>query len=108
MREVVAFAVESLDVEVLHVGVEGGKSPGDVLVVSGDDKGHTGERDPGGVKPWCAQIGHVPDVGLGEGQVHVVGEQGLAAGSVAPGDDPVVGAGGATGARERAEQGAEG
>ena len=47
---VIALAVELLDVEVLHVGVERGESPGHVLVVAGDDEGHAGERDPGGVE----------------------------------------------------------
>ena len=41
---VVALAVELLGVEILHVGVERGESPGDVLVVAGDDEGQAGER----------------------------------------------------------------
>jgi len=38
-RFVVALAVEGFVVEVLYVGVESGKAPGDVLVVSGNDEG---------------------------------------------------------------------
>jgi hypothetical protein len=47
---VVALAVELFDVEILHVAVERGKSPGHVLVVAGDDERQAGERDAGGVK----------------------------------------------------------
>ena len=43
---VVAFAVELFVVEILHVGLERGESPGHVLVVAGND-----ERQPGSVTP---------------------------------------------------------
>ena len=76
----VSLAVQLLDVEVLHVGVERGESPGDVLVVAGDHERHSGQRDPGSVVAGravcaiCFQIGHVPDVRHGQAQMHVIGE----------------------------------
>src|SRR4029077_19474921 len=39
------------------------------------------------------EVGLVPDAGDGVGEVHVVGEEGLAGGGAGAGDDPVVGAG---------------
>ena len=78
-----------------------------MLVVAGDHEGHAGQRDSGGVVAGRAQIGHVPDVGHGQGQVHIVREQRLAAGGVAAGDDPVVGADGAVVAIGDAAEGLE-
>ena len=47
---IVALAVEFFDVEILHIAVERGESPGHVLVVAGDDERHAGQRDAGGVE----------------------------------------------------------
>ncbi len=55
MPFVVALAVELFDVEVLHVAVERGESPGHVLVVAGDDERKAGQRDSGGVEAGRAQ-----------------------------------------------------
>ena len=71
---VVAFAVELLRVEILHIGVKRGEAPGNVLVVPGDNQRQARQRDAGGVKPGSAQIGNVPGVGLAQRQVHIVRE----------------------------------
>ena len=59
---------------------------------------------PGRVKPSTfsgrgavdVEGGFVPDVGGGQAEVHVVGEEWRAGGGVGAGDGPVVGAGAAT------------
>ena len=86
-----------LDVDVLNVGTEVGEAPGDVVVVADDDEGRTGERYSGDVKRGTGgrgglEIGLVPDARDAEAEVHVIGEQGLAGGSVIAGYDPVIGA----------------
>ncbi len=101
---VVALAVEFFHVKVLHVGKQRGEAPGHMLVVPGNYKRHTRQRDSGSVVSGGAQVGHEPDVGLRQAQVHVVREQRLAAGRVLAGDDPVVRAGGAPGAGGQAQQ----
>jgi hypothetical protein len=93
-----AGAAGGFDVDVLDVGAEVGEAPGDVVVVADDDEGKAGDGDAGGVESpggeGGLEIGLVPDAGEGEGEMHVVGEQGLAGGGVGAGDDEVVGAGG--------------
>jgi hypothetical protein len=85
------------DVDVLDGGAEVGEAPGYVVVVADDDEGNAGEGDAGDVEiaggGGGLEVGLVPDAGDGVGQVHIVGEEGLAGGGVGAGDDPVVGAG---------------
>lgn len=89
-------AAEVLDVEVLDVGAEVGEPPGDVGVVADDDEGGAGKGDAGDMEGGCGrgcgsfEAGLVPDAGHGVAEVHVVGEQRLARGSVRAGDDPLV------------------
>jgi hypothetical protein len=87
---VVALAVEFFNVQILRVAVERGKSPSHVLIVAGDDEREAGERDACGVEAGRVEVCHVPGVGLAEGEVHIVREERLSAGSVRAGDDPVV------------------
>ncbi len=96
----VAFSVERFDVEVLYVGVEGGESPGNMIVVSGDHERHSRQCDAGSVKAGRTQVRHVPDIRHSQAEVHVVGEQGFSTGGVRARDHPVVGAGGAIRAGE--------
>ena len=93
--QIVALAVELFRVQVLHVGIERGKSPGHVLVVPGHDKGQPRHGYAGGVVARRAQVGHIPDVRRGNLQVHVVSQKRPAAGRVAAGHHPVVRAVGA-------------
>ncbi len=64
---IIPLSVELLDIQILHVGVERGETPGHVLVVAGDDVRHSRRGDSGGVVARSAQIRHVPDRGRGEG-----------------------------------------
>ena len=101
---VVAVAVEFFDVEILRVAVERGESPGDVIIVAGDDEREAGKCDACGVEAGRVQVSHVPGVGLAEGEMHIVCEEWLAGSGVRAGDDPVVGAGGAACAGGLAEE----
>src|SRR3569833_4242837 len=94
----ILVALNVLDIEILHVAVERGKSPGDMFAVPGDDERHSWKRDAGCMKSRRAKVCHVPDVWLVEAEVHVVGEERLSARRVRAGDYPVVGAGGAVAA----------
>ena len=69
---VVAFAIELLRIEILHIGQQRGVAPRNMLVVPGNDEGHSGERDACDVEAGRAQVGHVPGVGHAEREVHVV------------------------------------
>ena len=86
-----AGAAGGLDVDVLDLGAEVGEAPGDVVVVAYDDEGEAGEGDSGGVerphlrlrlRSGAFEVGFVPEAGDGVGEVHVVGEEGLAGGGV--------------------------
>ena len=86
---------EVLDEDVLDVGAGVGEAPGDVGVAADDDEGDAGEGEAFDVQRSGAvgvEGGFVPDVGGGEAEVHVVGEEWGAGGGVGAGDDPVVGA----------------
>jgi hypothetical protein len=89
-----------LDVDVLNVGAEVGKAPGDVVVVAYDDEGNSGKGDACDVEVCTAgcgrlEIGLVPNAGDAVGEVHVVREEWLARGGVGTRDGPVIGAGSA-------------
>ena len=92
-------AASVLDDEVLHVRAEVGESPGNVVVVPGDDEGRAGEGDSGDVEGGLRggvrglQVCLVPEFGHGEREVHVVREQRLSRGGARAGDGPCVGAG---------------
>ena len=85
------------DVDVLDFRSEVGEAPGYVIVVPDDDERDAGERDAGDVKlaggSRGLEIGLIPNARDVVGEMHVVGEERLAGGSVGAGDDPVVGAG---------------
>ncbi|MCX6946103.1 MAG: hypothetical protein NT173_15290, partial [Opitutales bacterium] len=82
--------------EVAGVGVGVGEPPGDVAVAADHDDGQPRQGDArdaarrGGVP---RQRGPVPDVGDGEVEVRVVGQQGGAAGGVGAGEGEAVAAG---------------
>ena len=69
-----------------------GESPGDVLVVSGDDQGRGREGDAADVDAGRRELDLVPDRRERELEVHVVAEDGEAARGEPAGDGPVVAA----------------
>ena len=89
-----AAAAGVLDVEVLHVGAEIGKAPGEVGVVADDDEGDAGQGDSRDVelagRRGGLEVGFVPDAGHAVREVHVIGEERLAGCGVDAGDGPVV------------------
>src|SRR6185312_2755411 len=87
---VFALGVGALHVEVLRVAVEGGVTPGDVVVVAGDDYGHPGKADARGVEVRGTKVHFVPDTGDGVVEVHVVREQRAPGSGVGAADDPLV------------------
>src|SRR5579875_1222904 len=92
-RKILASVVELLDVEVFDIGAEIGKAPGDALIMTDDHVRHAGQGDAGNVEVAGSEVGLVPDIGKGEGQVHIVRQQRLAGSGMGAGNDPVVGAG---------------
>jgi hypothetical protein len=103
--QVVAFAVQLFNVEILHVCSESGESPGHVLVVAGDDERKPRQRNAGSVITRRPQIGHIPGIGNAQRQVHIVREQRLATGGMTAGDDPVVRSRGAAVTCAKTQQG---
>ena len=87
-------AIETLEIEVTHVGSEVGEAPGDPLVVSDDDAGDTGEGEP--TDPERA-VGSDLDAGQGDlledardahPEVRIVGQQRFSGLGVCARDDP--------------------
>ncbi len=107
-----ASASNVFDVDVLNGGAEIGESPGDVVVVAGDDEGDAGKGDAGDVEVAGGaggfEVSLVPDAWDAVGEVHIVGEDRLAGGGVGARDDPVVGSGEAAFADRVAEDLLEG
>ena len=88
-----AAGVQILDVQVLHVELEIGDTPGNPRIVPHDNAGSARQGDSGHVQSGRPQVRHEPDSGQRILHVHVVREQRLPRGGVAPGKGPRVGAG---------------
>ena len=85
--------VEFLLVEVLHVELQVGESPGDALVMAGDDCGDSGQRNARDIEAGRPQVCHIPDARERILQMHVVREQWLAGSRTRARDGPGVRAG---------------
>ena len=85
--------VDLLHVEVLRVRPEVAHAPADVPVVPEHEERHAGEREADPGEAAAVQAVLVPGRRQIRPDVHVVGEQRLAARRAAPVDDPVVAAG---------------
>ena len=92
----VGVAAHLLEVEVGHVRAQVGEAPRHLGVVPDDHAGKAGEREPRDLERALRRHGAALEVDLGpdardaEGEVRVVGEQGLSGRRAVAGDDPGV------------------
>ena len=86
--------IQFFDVEVLDILPGGGQAPGAVLVMTDDDAGRTGKGDTGHVVAGAVEMDLVPAGRHRQGEVSIVGQQGLTCGRTRTGHHPLVAAAG--------------
>jgi hypothetical protein len=64
--------IDTLDIEILHVEMEIGHAPSDVLVVADDDGRSARDRHAGDVHGWGADVDLIPDAGEGKTQMGII------------------------------------
>ena len=79
-----------VEVEILHIEVEGSHGPGDLLVMPDDDGGGTGKRAADDVEIFGLEVIDVKGAGPTLLQVRVAGEDWLAGFAARSGEDPGV------------------
>src|SRR5215813_3312979 len=84
--------IESLDVEILHVGAVIREAPCNPVVVADDGQRRAGNREAFDVPAGAGEVHLIPDGRYGKFEVGVIGEQRLAGGRVTAGNHPVVAA----------------
>ena len=82
--------IELLDKQVLNIGIQVGKTPGDALIVANKHKWHSWQADAGHVEITRMQLDFIPNARKLVAQVHIIAQKRFAANRVRPRNHPVV------------------
>ena len=82
--------IEALDVEILNVGRRVGHAPGDMFIVTNDDKRQPGKADAGYIESGRLEMNHVPDAGDAVAEMGIVRQQRLTGFRVRSIHNPVI------------------